>query len=119
MSTRDLSTVEYHFFICNGGTCMRNQGEEVTRAIRNEITRHDAGDQIHTTRTRCNGRCDDACVTIVYPDGHWYRNVTPELGRELVRTYLTGNMPPSQLGHLFMLRHFVEVTTQRDEECPS
>lgn len=93
MATWDLSQTSHHVLICNGGSCMRMQGEEVTQAIRDEITLLGADDQIHTTRTRCNGRCEDACVVIVYPEGIWYRDMTPELGRLMVRSHLLGGAP--------------------------
>lgn len=67
---------------------MRNDGEEITRVIRQEIARHGLDSQIHTTRTRCNGRCDDACVVIVYPEGTWYLTVTPEVAEEIVNLHL-------------------------------
>ncbi len=90
MSTWNLEGTQHHFLICNGGSCMQNGGEEVTLAIREEIKDQDAHAKIHTTRTRCNGRCEDACVVISYPEGTWYKNVTPELGKELVKQTLEG-----------------------------
>jgi len=69
---------------------MKRWGEEVTLAIRDEIARLGAQKQMHTTRTRCNGRCDDACVVIAYPEGVWYREVTPDIGRQLVRKHTAG-----------------------------
>ncbi|MFE5321748.1 ferredoxin [Paenibacillus sp. NPDC056579] len=67
---------------------MRRMGEDVTQAIRTEISACSADDLIHTTRTRCNGRCEDACVVIVYPEGVWYKNVTAEAGKQIVRQHL-------------------------------
>ena len=34
MSTWDLSTVQHHVLICNGGSCLKNSGDETTLAIR-------------------------------------------------------------------------------------
>jgi len=64
---------------------MRKGGEEVTLAVRDEISLLGLDQQIHTTRTRCNGRCQDACVVIAYPEGTWYRVDSPEIGRQIVR----------------------------------
>lgn len=90
MTTWNLSQTRSHILICNGGSCMKRSGEEVTRAIRAEIAEQGADKLIHTTRTRCNGRCKDACVVIVYPEGLWYKEMTPESGRDLIRKYLAG-----------------------------
>ncbi|WP_028551607.1 (2Fe-2S) ferredoxin domain-containing protein [Paenibacillus sp. UNC451MF] len=93
MSTWDLSETKHHVLICNGGSCLRNQGDEVTLAIRAEIALHGAEDYFHTTRTKCNGRCEDACVVMVYPEGIWYKEMTPETVRTLVREHLLQGNP--------------------------
>ncbi|APH05063.1 (2Fe-2S) ferredoxin domain-containing protein [Bacillus weihaiensis] len=88
MTTWNLSETKHHVLICNGSSCMRKGGEEATQAFRDEITKLDLDSTIHTTRTRCNGRCKDACVAIVYPEGTWYKGLTPELSREIVQQHL-------------------------------
>ncbi|QYR19578.1 (2Fe-2S) ferredoxin domain-containing protein [Paenibacillus sp. sptzw28] len=93
MTARDLEGMKHHLLICNGGSCMLSQGEEVTQAIREEIARCGADALIHTTRTRCNGRCEDACVVIHYPEGNWYREVTPDIGRRLVNELIHTGRP--------------------------
>lgn len=69
MTTWNLEGMKTHLFICNGSSCMNKDGEEITQAIRDEIQRNALDKEIHTTRTRCNGRCKDACVVIAYPQG--------------------------------------------------
>ncbi|MEK4283854.1 (2Fe-2S) ferredoxin domain-containing protein [Ureibacillus sp. FSL K6-0165] len=88
MTTWNLIGMKHHVLICNGGSCIRKGGEEVTLAIREEIAMLELDGIVHTTRTRCNGRCQDACVVIVYPEGVWYNGVTPEKARELVQRHL-------------------------------
>lgn len=90
MTTWNLQETQCHLLICNGGSCMKRHGEEVTQAIREEITELGANKRMHTTRTRCNGRCTDACVVIAYPEGVWYKEVTPETARQIVRMHLSG-----------------------------
>lgn len=88
MTTWNLNGMKRHVLICNGSSCMRKGGEEVTQAIRDEISQLNIEADIHTTRTRCNGRCKDACVVIVYPEGNWFKEVTPSLGRKIVQDYM-------------------------------
>jgi (2Fe-2S) ferredoxin len=90
MTTWNLTGTKHHVLICNGSSCMRKGGEEATQAIREEVTNLDLDCLIHTTRTRCNGRCKDAPVAIVYPEGTWYKNVTPDVGGTIVRQHLMG-----------------------------
>ncbi|OKL35237.1 (2Fe-2S) ferredoxin domain-containing protein [Domibacillus mangrovi] len=85
MTTWNLEGTKSHLLICNGSSCMRKGGEEVTQAVRDEISLLELDEEIHTTRTRCNGRCKDACIVIAYPEGAWYRVESPEMGRQIVR----------------------------------
>ncbi|MBO1511413.1 (2Fe-2S) ferredoxin domain-containing protein [Metabacillus bambusae] len=90
MTTWNLTETQHHVLICNGSSCMRKGGEEVTLAIREEITNLEMDHKIHTTRTRCNGRCKDACVLVVYPEGVWYKAASPDLAKEIVHDHLVG-----------------------------
>ncbi|EFM12259.1 putative 2Fe-2S ferredoxin [Paenibacillus curdlanolyticus YK9] len=105
MTTWDLSATRHHVLICNGGSCMRQLGDEVTLAIREEIKLHKADNYIHTTRTKCNGRCEDACVVTVYPEGIWYQGMTPESGKRLVREHLLRGEPLREHMTLFYHDH--------------
>lgn len=106
MTTWNLQETACHLLICNGGSCMKRQADEVTLAIRDEIALLGADKQIHTTRTRCNGRCADACVVVAYPEGVWYKDIDPELGRELVRQHAAGSRLEERIVYSFD-EHFV------------
>lgn len=107
MTMWDFSQTKHHVLLCNGGSCMRKGGEEVTLAIRAEIARAEADDKIHTTRTRCNGRCEEACVVIVYPSGVWLKNVTPEDAPAIVAYLQHGSSPRELISHTYQSDHFV------------
>jgi (2Fe-2S) ferredoxin len=95
MATWNLTGMKHHLLICNGGSCMKKGGEEVTQAIRQAIAANRADAMIHTTRTRCNGRCEDACVVISYPQGIWYRGVIPDIGEQIVDHLVNGKPIPT------------------------
>ncbi|WP_260286195.1 (2Fe-2S) ferredoxin domain-containing protein [Peribacillus aracenensis] len=97
MTTWNLMGTNTHLLICNGSSCMKKGGEEVTQAIRDEITSKGLDMKIHTTRTRCNGRCKDACVVIAYPQGNWYRVETPDFGRQIVSHIDDGEFVPQMI----------------------
>ncbi|MGY4796314.1 (2Fe-2S) ferredoxin domain-containing protein [Lysinibacillus sp. FSL K6-0057] len=107
MTTWNLEGMKTHLFICNGSSCMNKDGEEITLAIRDEIQRQALDQEIHTTRTRCNGRCKDACVVIAYPQGNWYRVPSTEHARTLVQDLHHESLYNE---HVFTLR---EGTLQR------
>jgi len=76
--------MQRHLLICNGATCMGAGAEEVTQQIRDEIRKNRLDEDIHTSRTRCNGRCKDKCVVIDYPKGTWYSVQHEENARDIV-----------------------------------
>ena len=84
MTTWNLLPMQRHLLICNGATCMGAGAEEVTQQIREEIRHHNLDEVIHTSRTRCNGRCKDKCVVIDYPKGRWYSVQKEETARAIV-----------------------------------
>lgn len=87
----ELDGVRTHLLLCNGKSCTRAGAEDVTKAIRNEIKEQGLQKEVHTTKTLCNGRCMDSCTVVEYPRGNWYKKMTPELGRKLVRELIKGN----------------------------
>lgn len=85
MTTWNLNQMQRHLLICNGATCMSAGAEEVTKQIRDEIRKNRLDETIHTSRTRCNGRCKDKCVVIDYPKGTWYSVQDEETSRAIVQ----------------------------------
>ena len=85
MTTWNLAQMQRHLLICNGATCMGAGAEEVTQQIRDEIRKNRLDEMIHTSRTRCNGRCKDKCVVIDYPKGTWYSVQNEETSRAIVQ----------------------------------
>ncbi|MBT2290771.1 (2Fe-2S) ferredoxin domain-containing protein [Paenibacillus albidus] len=101
MTTWNLQGTVSHLLICNGSSCRKHKGEEVAAAIEQEIGKQGAEARIHTTVTRCNGRCSDACVVIAYPEGVWYQGITPKLAKKLVRKHLKGKQLKENVVYTF------------------
>ncbi|KAF4324923.1 hypothetical protein G195_001733, partial [Phytophthora kernoviae 00238/432] len=101
LATWNLEHTQCHLLICNGGSCTQLGADDITESIRDEIQKLDADELIHTSRTQCNGRCSDACVVIAYPEGVWYKDITPESGKELVQKHLQGQRLDSHMVYHF------------------
>lgn len=101
MATWNLSNTKHHILICNGSSCNRVGAEALTQAIRKEISEQELDDSIHTTRTRCNGRCHDKCVVIHYPKGTWYKDLTPADAHLFINSVLANKDFIEKVSHSF------------------
>ena len=96
MAIKDLINTKKCLFICNGGSCMKKDAEEVTQAIRRCIKNMNLDDDYHTVRTRCMGRCDDAPVAMLAPDNTWLQNIHPTECEPLLMNIQTGGIKNSK-----------------------
>ncbi|MBD8068778.1 (2Fe-2S) ferredoxin domain-containing protein [Bacillus sp. PS06] len=101
MATWDLGKTEHHVLICNGSSCNKVGAEELTQALRKEISARGVDETIHTTRTRCNGRCLDKCVVIDYPKGTWYKDLTPDDAAPFIDSLLNDIDYTVKVSHTF------------------
>jgi (2Fe-2S) ferredoxin len=109
MTTWDLSSTKNHILICNGGSCARCGAEELTASLRAEISRRHLNTSIHTTKTLCNGRCQDACVVTVYPAGTWYKNLSADDVKPFIQSVLTGHFYEKNLSLRFNQEGFQPI----------
>lgn len=82
-----------HLFLCNGSACKSKGAEESTKIIRDTIKECGLYEKVHTTKTLCNGRCDDGPVVIVQPEGVWFKEITPETARSFVLQGIVNDEP--------------------------
>jgi (2Fe-2S) ferredoxin len=88
MAIKDLNKVKKHVFFCNGSSCKKGGAESLTDAVRSGICQFGIHDEIHTTKTLCNGRCEDGPIVIAMPAGIWFKKMTPEKAESFVREFL-------------------------------
>lgn len=109
LATWNLSETKHHILICNGSSCNKFGAEVLTQSIRNEITDRGLDPKIHTSRTLCNGRCQDKCVLITYPEGDWYKDMSREEAPLLVDSLIAGTRLEDKLSHTFSGKNFEAV----------
>lgn len=101
MATWDLSETKHHLLICNGSSCNKAGAEDLTQAVRREISERNLDDVIHTTRTKCNGRCQDKCVLIAYPQGIWYKDLAAHDAPDLINSLVSDARMTNKISHCF------------------
>jgi len=90
---KKLNQVNNTILFCDGGSCQKAGSEKVTRVARAYLRNNDLWDQVHTIKTRCNGRCEDAPTCIVQPANAWYKELDDKNVIEILESHLLEQKP--------------------------
>ncbi|TDX52706.1 2Fe-2S ferredoxin [Orenia marismortui] len=90
-----MNQPKYHIFVCsssriNGqqrGFCVNKDSVEIIQNFMMEVQDRGMADTM-ITNTGCLGICDKGPIVIVYPEGVWYGNVSPDDVEEIVESHL-------------------------------
>jgi len=90
-----VAGARYHLFFCRGPDCCSlREGEQTWDYIKNAIKEH--GLPVMRTKADCFRVCEEGPWLVVYPDGVWYSNVTPERFDHIRREHLEGGVPVAE-----------------------
>ncbi len=93
----DSAQIPYQkqIFVCTNDrkgekpSCGDQNGEAVFTELRRIAKEKGLHPKIRVAQAKCLGQCAQGTTVMIYPDGKWFKNVTPEDVPELAKLYLS------------------------------
>jgi len=114
---KNLAVLDHYIQFCNGGSCKKKGADELTREMRASLRSKGLFHKVHTMKTLCMGRCEDAPVLIMQPDNVWYKNVCLEIGEEIIESHVKNKEVIKE--HLLFKEGLPKVLSDNEKKGPT
>jgi len=116
----ELNQIERHIFLCADQTlpkcCSKQASLEAWDYLKKRLkqlkldqsTNHKPS-LIFRTKANCLRVCTNGPIMVIYPDGVWYRNTTPEVIERIITEHLIGNKVVKE--YAFLIHPLLETET--------
>jgi (2Fe-2S) ferredoxin len=87
-----------HLFVCtNTSSCARHNSEEIQKYLKGRLRELGLKNEIRANKSGCLDACEYSPVTVVYPEGVWYRITTEEEAEQVLQLHILGGKPVEHL----------------------
>jgi NADH:ubiquinone oxidoreductase subunit F (NADH-binding)/(2Fe-2S) ferredoxin/NAD-dependent dihydropyrimidine dehydrogenase PreA subunit len=73
-----MKTYRTHVMVCAGTGCVACGSMQLRERLSAELENHGLSDEVQLVITGCNGFCAEGPIVVVYPEGIFYKKLTPE-----------------------------------------
>lgn len=92
-----MTVYRSHILVCGGAGCVSSGCKAVQQALYKGLEENGLSNEVRVVETGCIGSCDLGPVLVVYPEGVFYKKVTPEDIPEIVNEHIVKGRPVRRL----------------------